>query len=50
MCIRDSVTLALSWLLNGWGKWQTWVIAFPVLGYLVLSVADEVTRLLPNLT
>jgi len=44
------VTLALSWLWIRWGKWQTWVIAFPVLGYLVLSVADEVTRLLPNLT
>ena len=44
------VTLALSWLWIRWGKWQTWVIALPVLGYLVLSVADEVTRLLPNLT
>ena len=42
------VTLALSWLWIRWGKWQTWVIALPVLGYLVLSVADEVTRLLPN--
>ena len=44
------VTLALSWLWIRWGKWQTWVIAVPILGYLVLSVADEVTRLLPNLT
>jgi len=43
-------TLALSLLWNYWGRWQTWVIAVPVLGYLVLSVADEVTRLLPNLT
>ena len=43
-------TLALTLLWNYWGKWQTWVIAVPILGYLVLSVADEVTRLLPNLT
>ena len=44
------LTLALSLIWNYWGKWQTWVIAVPVVGYLVLSVADEVTRLLPNLT
>jgi LPXTG-site transpeptidase (sortase) family protein len=43
------VTMALSWLRNAWGRWQTWIIAVPVLGYVVLSVADEVTRLLPNL-
>jgi sortase A len=44
------VTLALSWLWISWGKWQTWLIAVPVVGYIVLSAADEVTRLLPNLT
>ena len=43
------VTMALSWLRNAWGRWQTWTVAVPVLGYIVLSVADEVTRLLPNL-
>jgi hypothetical protein len=42
------VTLGLSWLRYAWGRWQTWLVAFPVLGYIVLSVADEVTRLLPN--
>jgi sortase A len=39
---------AASWLSRSWGRWQTWLIAVPVLGYLALVVADEVTRLLPN--
>jgi sortase A len=42
------VTLALSWLRNAWGRWQTWLIAVPIMGYIVLSIADQVTRLLPN--
>jgi sortase A len=42
------VTLALSYLRYAWGRWQTWLVAVPVLSYIVLSVADEVTRLLPN--
>jgi sortase A len=41
-------TLGLSWLRSAWGRWQTWLIAVPILGYIVLSIADEVTRLLPN--
>jgi sortase (surface protein transpeptidase) len=44
------VTLGLSLTWDVWGRWQTWLVAVPVLGYLVLSIADEVTRLLPNLT
>jgi sortase A len=43
------VTMALSWFRNVWGRWQTWIVAVPVLGYIMLSLADEVTRLLPNL-
>lgn len=43
------VAAALAWLWNAWGRWQTWLIAVPVVGYIVLSAADEVTRLLPNL-
>ena len=39
---------AASWLSRWWGRWQTLLIAVPVLGYLALVVADEVTRLLPN--
>ena len=39
----------LSWARHRWGRWQTWIVAVPVLFYLSLTVADEVTRLLPNL-
>jgi sortase A len=41
--------VALSWLGSRWGRWQTRIIAIPVLGYLGLAVADQVARLLPNL-
>ena len=43
------VAVTLSWLWTAWGKWQTWLIAVPVVGFIVLSVADQATRLLPNL-
>lgn len=41
--------LAIAWLRSHWGRWQTWTVALPVLGYLGLGVADQVARLLPNL-
>jgi sortase A len=41
--------VALSWLGARWGRWQTWTVAVPVLGYFGLAVADQVSRLLPNL-
>jgi len=43
------ITLPLSWLWTAWGRWQTWLIAVPIVGYFVLSLCAEVTRLLPNL-
>ncbi len=43
------LSCALGWLWTAWGKWQTWVIAVPSIGFIVLSIADEATRLLPNL-
>jgi LPXTG-site transpeptidase (sortase) family protein len=39
----------IGWLGSRWGRWQTWAVAIPVLGYFGLEVADQVTRLLPNL-
>ena len=39
----------IGWLGSRWGRWQTWAVAVPVLSYLGLEVADQVTRLLPNL-
>jgi len=44
-----AAVVALSLLRIRWGRWQTWIVALPVLGYLGISVADQVTRLLPNL-
>jgi LPXTG-site transpeptidase (sortase) family protein len=44
------ITAGLSWLRYQWGRWQTWLIGTPILGYVMLMLADEVTRLLPNLT
>jgi hypothetical protein len=39
-----------AWLGSRWGRWQTWTVAVPVLSYLGLGVADQLARLLPNLT
>jgi len=39
----------IGWLGSRWGRWQSWAVATPVLGYFGLEVADQVTRLLPNL-
>jgi sortase A len=40
---------AVSWLSQRWGRWQAWVVAVPVLSFLGLAVANQVTQLLPNL-
>lgn len=40
---------AAGWLWHRWGKWQTWIVAVPVVGFFAICVANEVTRLLPNL-
>jgi sortase A len=40
---------AVGWLGQRWGRWQAWIVAVPVLCYLGLAVADQVTQLLPNL-
>jgi LPXTG-site transpeptidase (sortase) family protein len=47
-CLLAAVAV-LSWIRQRWGRWQTWIVAVPVLGFLSLSIADQVTRLLPNL-
>jgi sortase A len=40
---------AVGWLSHAWGRWQTWLVGVPVLTYLCVMVADQVTRLLPNI-
>jgi LPXTG-site transpeptidase (sortase) family protein len=37
------------WLRLCWGRWQSWLISVPTLAYLGVSMADQVSRLLPNL-
>lgn len=39
----------LTWTRAVWGRWQTWVVAAPVLAYVGLSLCHQVARLLPNL-
>ena len=38
----------VAWTRVTWGRWQTWLIAVPVLGFFGLAVADQAARLLPN--
>ncbi len=37
------------WLVQKWGRWQTWIVAAPVLLVLGASTADCAMALLPNL-
>jgi sortase A len=45
-----AVTAVLSrWLVQRWGRWQTWIVAAPVLLVLGATTADCAMALLPNL-
>lgn len=37
------------WSYHRWGHWQTWVVFAPAIAAVAFQVADQVTRLLPNL-
>jgi LPXTG-site transpeptidase (sortase) family protein len=43
------VAIGVVWLRNRWGRWQTWVVGVPLLGFVGLGVAQQVALLLPNL-
>jgi hypothetical protein len=50
--IGEALVLAVGLLSAArvyWGTWQTWIVAVPVIGFLGLATADQVSRLLPNL-
>ncbi|MEU7870093.1 sortase [Dactylosporangium sp. NPDC049140] len=50
--IGEALLLAVALLSAArafWGLWQTWIVAVPVVGFLGLATADQVSRLLPNL-
>jgi sortase A len=39
----------LAWAGQQWGRWQTWIVAVPVVLFLSLTISDQVAALLPNL-
>jgi LPXTG-site transpeptidase (sortase) family protein len=43
------VRVASVWSWRRWGKAQAWIVFFPLTALIALSIADQVTRLLPNL-
>ena len=42
-------TAVIFYLRRTWGRVQTWVVGAPVLGFIGLTLADQISRLLPNL-
>lgn len=44
-----AAAILTAWMLRRWGKWQTWIVAVPVLAAIGMTLADELARLLPNL-
>ncbi|MFC4035912.1 sortase [Streptomyces polygonati] len=43
------VSIAAVWAWHRWGRHQTWIVFAPVVAFLGLRVAGQVTELLPNL-
>ena len=41
--------VAVTWLRMQWGRWQAWLVGVPLLGWLGTALADQATRLLPNI-
>ncbi|HEX5120701.1 MAG TPA: sortase [Pseudonocardiaceae bacterium] len=39
----------IAWAAARWGRWQVWIVAVPVLGYLGVEVAAQASNLLLNL-
>lgn len=37
------------WLFARWGRWQTWLVATPILFGVLFGLSNELLRLLPNL-
>jgi sortase A len=44
-----AAAIAAAWAWVQWGRWQTWIVAVPVLVTLSLLVFDNINLLLPNL-
>lgn len=44
-----ALAVLLAWVRSVWGRWQSWLVAVPVLGFVGFQVAGHVALLLPNL-
>jgi sortase A len=43
------LSLGAVWSWHRWGQVQTWIVFVPLVGVFGYYLADQVTRLLPNL-
>ncbi|MGO4255237.1 sortase domain-containing protein [Marmoricola sp. RAF53] len=43
------VVAGMVWVRSVWGRWQSWIVAVPVVGFIGFQVAGLVAQLLPNL-
>ncbi len=43
------LAIAMAWVRAVWGRWQSWIVCVPILGFVGFQVAGLVARLLPNL-
>ena len=46
---RRLVVAGMVWVRSVWGRWQSWIVAVPVVGFIGFQVAGLVAQLLPNL-
>lgn len=44
-----ALAVLLAWVRSQWGRWQSWLVAVPVLGFVGFQVAGYAAQLLPNL-
>jgi hypothetical protein len=49
LLVIAAASLAWAWLRIRWGRWQSWLVGFPVIAVAAVLASQQVTRLLPNL-
>lgn len=43
------LAVLFAWARTTWGRWQSWLVAVPALGFVGLQIAGHAAQLLPNL-
>lgn len=43
------VSVLLVWMSRRWGRWQTWIVAVPVVAALGVAITNHIAMLVPNL-